>query len=60
MVLQTVKAEGIECDFKRVDGFLFPQSNSKSDLEKIDKELAASIRAGLTDVRKVSQHLLPH
>ncbi len=50
---QTASAEGIDCGFKRVDGYLFPESTSKSDMDSIDKELAAAVRAGLTDVRKV-------
>ncbi|CAL8472081.1 g11623 [Coccomyxa elongata] len=52
-VENTASAEGIDCGFKRVDGYLFPESTSKSDMDSIDKELAAAVRAGLTDVRKV-------
>lgn len=52
---QTASTEGIDCGFKRVDGYLFPESTSKSDMDSIDKELAAAVRAGLTDVRKVGE-----
>jgi glycine/D-amino acid oxidase-like deaminating enzyme/nitrite reductase/ring-hydroxylating ferredoxin subunit len=42
-----VRAEKIDCDFERVDGYLFvPPGESTADLEK---ELAATRRAGLTD-----------
>ncbi len=50
---QTVATEGISCEFKRTDGYLFPQSDSKDDMEMIDKELDAANRAGLISVRKV-------
>lgn len=50
---QVVKTENIECKFQRTDGYLFPESSSKEHMETLDKELAASIRCGLTDVRKV-------
>lgn len=37
--------EGIECDFKNVDGYLF--TDPTDDEENLDKELAATQRAGL-------------
>ena len=43
-------AEKIDCDFLRVDGFLFEAEDSEDDLEK---ELEAAHRAGLTDVERV-------
>jgi hypothetical protein len=49
--LQVVKEEGIECGFERVDGFLFPKADS--DVQTLEKELAAAVRAGLTDVKMV-------
>jgi len=51
--VQIASSEGIECGFKRVDGYLFPASSFPEDQDKIERELAACIRAGLTDVRKV-------
>jgi glycine/D-amino acid oxidase-like deaminating enzyme/nitrite reductase/ring-hydroxylating ferredoxin subunit len=43
--------EGIECDFRRVDGYLFsPPEASKDELEK---ELNAARRAGLTAVTRI-------
>ena len=48
-----VKQENIDCDFKRIDGYLFPMR--PDDVEEIDKELAAAHRAGLADVRRVER-----
>jgi glycine/D-amino acid oxidase-like deaminating enzyme/nitrite reductase/ring-hydroxylating ferredoxin subunit len=48
-----VAAEGIECDFERLDGYLFvPKGDSKESLER---ELKAVHRAGLTDVEQVER-----
>ena len=48
-----VNSEGIDCDFQRLDGFLFlPPKRSIRDLKR---ELAASHRAGLTDVELVDR-----
>lgn len=41
-----IKAEGIECDFTRLDGYLFAAQGES--LEVLDKELAAARRAGLS------------
>ena len=48
-----VKQENIDCDFKRLDGYLFPDRRSQEG--DIDKELAAAHRAGLADVRRVDR-----
>jgi len=46
-----VRAEGIDCDFQRVDGFLFLGGG---DSERVlDEELAAAHRAGLAGVTKL-------
>ena len=46
-----VAAEGIPCDFRRLDGYLFvPPGES---LEVLDAEFEAARRAGLADVRMV-------
>jgi len=46
-----VAAEGIACDFQRLDGFLFvPPGDS---LDELDAEFEAARRAGLGDVRMV-------
>src|SRR6266545_2604833 len=48
-----VKEEGIECEFERLDGYLFvPPRDSKKIL---DDELEAVHRAGLTEVEKVER-----
>lgn len=48
-----VKQENIDCDFKRLDGYLFPAKRGQE--AEIDKELQAAHRAGLADVRKVER-----
>jgi glycine/D-amino acid oxidase-like deaminating enzyme/nitrite reductase/ring-hydroxylating ferredoxin subunit len=51
-------AEGIACDFERVDGFLFaPPDGSQEELER---ELEAARRAGLTHVTRVERAPFPH
>ena len=52
-VEQIVTNEGIDCEFERLDGYLFvPPEDSK---EILDDELAAAHRAGLTDIEKVDR-----
>lgn len=48
-----VREEGIDCDFARVDGYLFLAEGDKP--ETLDKELAAAHRAGLQAVTRVSR-----
>src|SRR5687767_10678543 len=48
-----VSSEQIECDFLRVDGFLFAPPGDTSD--DLDRELEAVHKAGLTDVTKVAK-----
>jgi glycine/D-amino acid oxidase-like deaminating enzyme/nitrite reductase/ring-hydroxylating ferredoxin subunit len=50
------RLENIDCDFLRVDGYLFaPERRSKDEhLENMRKELEAAQRAGLSDVDLVS------
>ena len=52
-VEQIVRAENIDCDFKRCDGFLFLGPPDTEEL--LDEELAATHRAGLTNVEKVAR-----
>lgn len=49
---QIVREEGIDCDFERLNGFLFPVPGQ--DAANMDKELEAAHRAGLTKVSKVA------
>jgi glycine/D-amino acid oxidase-like deaminating enzyme len=44
---QIVAAEGIDCDFARVDGYLVPAWHEDADL--LEKEHAASLQAGFAD-----------
>jgi glycine/D-amino acid oxidase-like deaminating enzyme/nitrite reductase/ring-hydroxylating ferredoxin subunit len=46
-----VAAEGIGCDFRRLDGYLFRPPGDTSDI--LERELAAAHRAGLVDVEMV-------
>ena len=45
--------EDIDCDFERVDGYLFRGAGSDKDI--LDRELASAHRAGLTDVGLVER-----
>jgi len=44
-------AEGIDCDFERLDGYLFLSPGDKEDL--LNRELDAAHRAGMRDVTKL-------
>jgi glycine/D-amino acid oxidase-like deaminating enzyme/nitrite reductase/ring-hydroxylating ferredoxin subunit len=46
-----VREEGIDCDFLRVDGYLFNSPDQPADT--LDRELQATHRAGLTDTALV-------
>lgn len=46
-----VRQENIDCDFCRLDGYLFVPPGE--DMDVLDREMAAAQRAGLTDVEKV-------
>ena len=48
-----IEAEGIECDFVRLDGYLFKAPAGPQDL--LERELAAARRAGLRDVEIVER-----
>lgn len=50
---QIVTEEGIDCDFERLDGFLFLGPDQKVDL--LEEELEAAHRAGLRTVEKLDQ-----
>jgi len=47
------RTEGIDCDFLRVDGYLF--LSPEHDEQLLDDELAAARRAGLRNVEKIRQ-----
>jgi glycine/D-amino acid oxidase-like deaminating enzyme/nitrite reductase/ring-hydroxylating ferredoxin subunit len=48
-----VRAERIDCDFERVDGYLFAAPGTSADL--LDRELAATHRAGLKTTKIVDR-----
>src|SRR3954467_10696992 len=48
-----VRDEGIDCDFERLDGYLFlPPGESP---EVLDRELEAAHRAGLADIERLAR-----
>jgi glycine/D-amino acid oxidase-like deaminating enzyme/nitrite reductase/ring-hydroxylating ferredoxin subunit len=50
---EIVRREGIDCDFARVDGYLFLAEGDEG--ETLEKELAAAHAAGLGDVTRVAR-----
>jgi glycine/D-amino acid oxidase-like deaminating enzyme/nitrite reductase/ring-hydroxylating ferredoxin subunit len=48
-----VRTEGIDCDFTRLDGYLFLRPGDEEEL--LDRELAAARRAGLQGVEKIGR-----
>jgi glycine/D-amino acid oxidase-like deaminating enzyme/nitrite reductase/ring-hydroxylating ferredoxin subunit len=50
---EIVRLENIECDFRRLDGYLFLGGQDKQDV--LEKELAAAHRAGANDVTMVNR-----
>ncbi|HOB75223.1 MAG TPA: FAD-dependent oxidoreductase [Phycisphaerae bacterium] len=49
--------EGIDCDFERVDGYLFVPPGSST--EELNRELQAARRAGLAGVERVERAPIP-
>jgi hypothetical protein len=47
----TCKEEGIECEFNRVDGILYPHEDS--EIKTLEQELDAAHKAGLKDTKMV-------
>ena len=52
-VEQIIHQESIDCEFERLDGYLFIPPNGK--MKVLDDELPAAHRAGLTQVRRVDR-----
>jgi glycine/D-amino acid oxidase-like deaminating enzyme/nitrite reductase/ring-hydroxylating ferredoxin subunit len=50
---ETIRLENIDCDFTRLDGYLFCGGDDTPAL--LDDELAAAHRAGLSDVTRVAR-----
>ena len=50
---EIVRAEGIDCDFARLDGYLFLAEGDKP--ETLERELDAAHRAGLKDVERLAR-----
>ena len=53
LIEQTVADEKIDCDFERLDGYLFVAPGRST--EELDRELRAAHRAGLTEVENVER-----
>ena len=53
MIERICRVEGIECEFKRVDGYLFLAAGDRP--QTLDKELEAAHRAGLRSVSRVDR-----
>jgi glycine/D-amino acid oxidase-like deaminating enzyme/nitrite reductase/ring-hydroxylating ferredoxin subunit len=50
---EIVRSENIDCEFERVDGYLFLPTNGK--LQVLEDELPAAHRAGLTGVQRLER-----
>jgi len=50
---EIVREENIQCDFERVDGYLFPPPGASA--KNIDEEYDAVLRAGLLQVQKLPE-----
>src|SRR5690606_29558082 len=50
-IASTIAEEGIECDFERLDGFLF--LGADDDTDQLDRELNAARDAGFTDADRL-------
>jgi glycine/D-amino acid oxidase-like deaminating enzyme len=53
LIESIVKEEKIDCDFERLDGFLFLDSTDTK--ESLEKELKATHRAGITNTQLISK-----
>jgi glycine/D-amino acid oxidase-like deaminating enzyme/nitrite reductase/ring-hydroxylating ferredoxin subunit len=52
MIESIARDQAIDCEFRRVNGYLFPAPNDAPD--ELDKELQAACRAGFKSVEKIS------
>ena len=52
-----VEAEGLECEFERLDGYLFvpPNESPSESKDQLDREIAAAHLAGLTDIEMIDR-----
>jgi len=57
IIEQIIKDEGIDCDFKRVDGYLI--RGSGMDPKDLDRELEAAHRSGFIEAEQVAQPAVP-
>ena len=58
LIENIVAQESIECEFERIDGYLFLPAGESSDL--LERELNAAQRAGLSDVERVHRAPMDH
>src|SRR6185503_11167830 len=54
---EIVEIEDIDCDFRRLDGYLFLGGDDKEEV--LDKEYTAALKAGAVDVRKIARAPIP-
>jgi glycine/D-amino acid oxidase-like deaminating enzyme/nitrite reductase/ring-hydroxylating ferredoxin subunit len=57
LIERIVRDEKIDCDFRRLDGYLFEPPSG--DAQNLERELAASHRAGLSGVELIARAPLP-
>ena len=50
---EIVTAEGIDCDLRRLDGYLFLAEEDRDNLELLDREREGAHRAGFTGVERL-------
>ncbi len=53
MGAQVSEAEDIDCNFEYVDGYLYPADERPSSYDKLERELQACRRAGISGVQRV-------
>jgi glycine/D-amino acid oxidase-like deaminating enzyme len=58
LIDSTVKEEAIDCDFERIDGYLF--LDATDDIQSLERELEAAHNAGLKDVKMERDSPLKH
>ena len=58
-IAENVAREGIDCDLRRVDGYLFLDPDEDDDPKELDEELDGAHRAGFHDVERLDSAPAP-